>query len=271
MIFGVISAIPFIFVITKKLRDFLYEIFLFKGLSIRVIDRVSYRGNSNFVIKTAFVGKEDVIVDEVIVESKLTYPGRFGGLLAWLQLGIGYISDNVEGLNTVLGRSYPYIGFMAVPCHRIKNAYIRKPLSAIWGMVILYYFVIFLFPLFWVVLSWGPYQELRLFSGDENVRLSKKGSEIELKRPFILKQGFEECLTISYGPPLLYYPLLKSRVFVKNAKISYVKEPPKLRRTKLPRNGEFIWKATDILKVKICGKVIRYPVELGVSYANIHL
>ncbi len=271
MIFAVISSIPFVFVITKKLRGLLYEIFLFKGLSIRVIDRVSSRGSSNIVIKTAFVGKEDVIVDEIIVESKLTYPDRFGGLLAWLRLGIGYISDDVEGLNTVLGRSYPYIGFIAIPCHRIKKAYIRKPVSAIWGIIILYYFVIFLFPPFWVVLSWGPYQELRLFSGDEKVKLSKKGSEVELERPFILKQGFEEHLTISYGQPLLYYPLLKSRVFLKNAKISYVKEPSKLRGGKLPRNGEFIWKATDILKVKMCGKVIRYPVELGVSYVTIYL
>lgn len=271
VILGVVAVLPFIFVMINKVRDFSYEIFLFKGLSIRAIDRVSHRGTSHVVIKMAFAGKEDIIVDEVVVQSKLTYPRRFGGVLAWLQLGIGYVLDDVEGLDTVLGRSSPYIGLLAVPSHRIKNAYIRKPLNAIWGMLILFYFIIYLFPLFWPVLYWGPYQELRLFSRDEKVVLSKKDSKVQLKRPFILKPGFEKCLTISYGPSSLYYTFFRSKVLVKNAKISYVKEPAKLRGIKLPRNDEFTWKATDILQVKLCGKVIRYPVKLGVSYANIHL
>ena len=271
VILGVVAVLPFIFVMINKVRDFSYEIFLFKGLSIRAIDRVSHRGTSHVVIKMAFAGKEDIIVDEVVVQSKLTYPRRFGGVLAWLQLGIGYVLDDVEGLDTVLGRSSPYIGLLAVPSHRIKNAYIRKPLNAIWGMLILCYFIIFLFPPFLPILFWGPYQELRLFSANEEVRLSKKGSKVELERPFILKPGFEKCFTISYRSSSLYYAFFRSKVIVKNAKISYVKEPSKLRGLRLPRNNEFTWKVTDILRVNVCGKMKRYPVKLGDSYVNIHL
>jgi hypothetical protein len=272
LILAVVPVASLVYVGINKLRALVDEVFLFKGLSIRVIDRVLDRGATRVVLKMAFVGEGDIVIDEVVVESKLTYPRRCGGLFAWLQLGSGYILDDVEGLNTVLGRSPPYIGLWGVPLHKIKNRYIRRPLSAIWGVFILCYFVFFVvFPLFWLILYWGPYQELRLLSGDEKVVLSKKEDKVQLGRPFIVKQGFEQHLTLNYRAPSLYYTFFWSRQFVKDAKVSYVKAPSKLRRIKLPRKDEFTWKGTDILRVKISGKGRRYTVNLGVNYANIHL
>lgn len=271
IILGIVPVILILFQVIPRLWNFLYEILRFRNLSIHAIGRTSYRGIPHIMIKIALVGKEDMIVNEVFMKSKLSYSRRFEGFWAWLQLGIGYVLDDVEGLNTVLGRSSPYIGLIAIPFHRIKKAYIRKPLSLLWGMFILWYFIIFLFPPFLPILFWGPYQELRLFSGNKEVRLSKKGSKVELERPFILKPGFEKCFTISYRSSSLYYPFFSSKVIVKNAKISYVKERSKLRGIRLPRNNEFTWKVTDILRVNVCGKMKRYPVKLGESYVNIHL
>lgn len=272
LILGVVPVASLLYVGINKVRYFIYAVFLFKGLSIRVIDRVLYRGVSHVVLKMAFVGEGDIIIDEVVVESRLTYPRRCGGLFAWLQLGSGYVLDDVEGLNTVLGRSPPYIGLWGIPFHKIKNRYIRRPFSAIWGVFILCYFILFLVcPLFWLILYWGPYQELRLFSGDEKVVLSKKEDKAQLRRPFIVKPGFEEYLTINYRAPSLYYPFFWSRQFVKGARVSYVKGPSKLGGIKLPRKDEFTWKGTDILRVKMSGKGRRYTVNLGVNYANIHV
>jgi len=179
----------------------------------------------------------------------------------------------VEGLNNVLGSSSPSLTtwIPSAPVHRINISYIRKPLGAIFGLVTFYYFIVFFFPLFWPFLFIGPYREFRLFSGNEKVRLLEKDSKRELERPFILKSG-ENSFTISYRPSLYFIPLLVvPKLFIKNAKISYVKEPPRLRMIKLPRNNGFGWKANDILRVKVSGKMRRYSVKLGASYANIHI
>ena len=271
IILGSVPVIIILFQIVPRVWNFLYQILRFRNLSIRAIGKTSYRGIPHITIKIALVGKEDMIVNEVFLQSKLSYSRRFEGCKAWLQLGIGYVLDDVEGLNTVLGRSDPYIGLMAAPFHRINKAYIRKPLSLIWGMFILFYFIIFLFPPFWPVLYWGPYQELRIFSRNEEMRLSKKGSRVELERPFILKPGFENYFTISCRSSSLYYPFFWSKVIVKNAKISYVKGPSNLGGIRLPRNNEFIWKEKGILRVNISGKIRRYPIELGESYVSLHL
>jgi hypothetical protein len=271
IIVGAVPVILILFQVIPRVWNFLYEILRFKNLSIRVIGRTSLRGKPNIMIKVALVGKEDVIVNEVSMQSKLLYPSRFEGFLEWWRLGIAYVLDDVEGLNTVLGKSSPYIGLMALPFHRIDNAYIRKPFSVLWGAIILSYSIIFLFPPFLPVLFWGPYQELRLVSGNEEVKLSEQGSKVELERPFILKPGFEKCFTISYGSSSLYYAFFWSKVILGNAKISYVKEPSKLRGLRLPRSNEFIWKANGILKVNVCGKVRKYPVELGDSYVKVKL
>lgn len=271
IVIGAVPVILILFQVIPRVWSFLYEILRFKNLSIRAIGRTSYRGRPNIMIKTALVGKEDMIVNEVSMQSKLSYSSRFEGFRGWWRLGIAYVLDDVQGLNTVLGTSTPYIGLMAVPFHRINKAYIRKPFSFLWGILILYYCIIFLFPPFLPILFWGPFQELRLFSGNEEVKLSKKGSKVELERPFILKPGFEKYFTISYTSSSLYYAFFRSKVILKNAKISYVKEPSKLRGLRLPRNNEFIWRVNDILRVNVSGKIRKYPVKLGDSYVRIKL
>jgi len=154
----VVTAIPVLFQSIRKLWNLLYEILSFRNLRIRAIGRRSYSGTPHVAINIAFTGKEDMIVDEVVIQSKLSYPRRIEGFFAWLQLGIGYLLDDVEGLNNVLGRSFPHITWIpSIPFHRINNSYIRKPLSAILGIVTFYYFIVFFFPLFWPFLFIGPY------------------------------------------------------------------------------------------------------------------
>ena len=267
-----VSGIPALFLLGKKVVGFFYGMVSFKNLGIRAIKRTSYSGIPHVTIKIAFAGREDIIVDEVVIQSKLSYPRRIDAIFAWLQLGIGYFLDDVEGLNNVLGKSPPYLTWIpSVPSHRINKLYIRKPLSAICGIVTFYYFIVCLFPLMWPILFMGPYVELRLFAGNEKVSLSEKDSNGESKRPFILKSGIDNIFTIGYQPSLYFNSVLMTKLFIGNAKVSYVKEPAKLRRTRLPRNNEFIWRVTDILRVKVKGKLRRYSVKLGGSYVNIHL
>ena len=202
----------------------------------------------------------------------MSYPRRYEAILAWLQLGIGYFLDDVEGLNNVLGRSFPYIAWIPnVPFHRINISYIRKPLNAILGIVTFYYFIISLFPLLWPFLFSGPYWELKLISGNEKINLSEKVNKVELKRPFIIKSGIENSYNLSYKPSLYFNTLFMTKSFLENAKVSYVREAPRLSSIKLPRSNEFIWKVTDVLRVKVSGKMRGYSVKLGSSYAIIKL
>jgi hypothetical protein len=244
----------------------------FRNLRIRAIGRTSYRGVPHVTIKMALGGKEDAVIDEVVVDSKLSYPRKIEGVLAWLQLGIGYLLDDVEGLNSVLGGALPPPTWIpVVPVHRIGNRYIRKPLSVVWGIITLYYFVICLFPLFLPFLFSGPYWELRLLAGNEMVSLLEKASKVELKRPFIVRAGGENMLTISYRPSLYFKSVLMTKLFLQNARVSYVNRPPGLRTIRLPRGNEFTWKVTDVVRVKVGGKMRRYSIKLEDGYANVYL
>lgn len=268
---GALAAIPILVQIITGVRNFFYEILSLRNLSIRVMGRTSYHGIPHVTIKSALIGEGDMIVNEVVIQSKLKHTRGIEGVWDWLRLITGYFSDDVEGLNNVLGRSFPSIVWIPVfPFHIINRWYIRKPLNVISGIITLWYFLICWIPLLWPLLLGGPYQELRLYSGNEDIRLSEKGSKLELKRPFIIKAG-EGIFTIGYRPSLLYFnTLFTLKVFINNAKVLYVQEAPKLGKTKLPRNGGFTWKVTDVLRVKIRGKIRGYPVKLGDSYVSIH-
>jgi len=268
-----LAALPILFQIITRVGNFFYEILSLKNLSIRVMRRRSYRGVPHVTIKSALVGKGELIVNEVVIESKLKYTRGIEGVWAWLRLITGYFLDDVEGLNNVLGRSFPSIVWIPVlPFHTINRWYVRKPLNVISGIITVWYFLICWLPPLWPLLLSGPYQELRLYSGDEDIKLSEKISKVELKRPFIIKAGFERDFSIGYRPSLLYFnTFFKQKVFIKNARVLYVKGAPKLGKTELPRSSGFTWKVTDILRVKIRGKVRGYPVKLGDSYVGIHL
>lgn len=269
-ILGAVSAIPVVFQIVKRTWNFLYETFSFKHLKLRATGRALYSGTPRVTIKIALTGHEDIIVDEVAVQSRLSYPRRIEGALAWVRLGIGYFLDDVEGLSNVIGRSFPTITWIPTfPFHRISNPYIRKPLNVILGLVVFYYVILFLVPPFWPLLFVGPYWELKLFSGNENVRLSDKDSKAELERPFIIKPGVESSFAVSYKPSLYITSIFMTKLFIESTKILFVKEPPRIRRIRLPRNSEFTWKVTDILRVKLSGKMNWYSVKLGTGCANV--
>jgi len=269
---GAASFIPVLVKIINVGWNFLYELLSLKNLSIRAIGEISHSDIHNVMTKMAFVGKDDVIIDEVFVYSKLRYQRRIEGPLAWMQVVVGYLRDDVEGLSNVLGKSIEsYLWIFIFPFHRIKRPYIRKPLSILWGLVILYYFLMCLLPPLWPVLFSGPYYALSMLSENGKVKLSKKGSKMELARPFILKSGSEEYFRICYelSEPC-YQTIFGQKVFVEHAEVSYVKAASKLRIIRLPDKNEFTWKVNDNLRVKIRGKMRRYHVKLGESYMNIN-
>lgn len=267
-VLAVVSAIPIILHALRKLFYSLYELLSFQNLGMRSVGRRSYGGIPHVDIKIALSGQQDLIVDEVVIHSKLLYPRRIEAVFAWLQLGIGYLTDDSEGLNTVLGRSFPSITWIpSAPFHKIGNPYIRKPLNILLGIITFYYFTVFLFPVFWPFLFSGPYWELKLYSGNENIRFSEKDTKAEVKRPFIIKSGVENNFVISYQPSLYINTMLMTKLFIENGKILYVKEPPRFRKLTLPRENEFTWKAIDVLRVRVSGKMRKYSVKLGASYA----
>jgi len=275
IILAILGAASFIPVVIKMVNvgwNFFYGLLSFKNISIRGIGEISHRGMPNIMTKMAFVGKEDAIVEELVVHSRLKYQRRIEGVLAWIQLLVGYFRDDVEGLSNVSGKSTTSFLWIQqpFPFSRINRPPIRKPLNILWGLFHLYYFCLCLFPPLWPMLFSGPYYALNMLSEDEKVRLSKKGSEVELERPFILKSGFEEYCRVAYRPSQLFFvTIFGQRVFLKDAKISYVKEASKLRIIRLPGKNEFTWKVVDNLRLKVRGKMRRYSVELGESYVNI--
>ncbi len=270
LVVGVFSVIPIIIHGIIRLRILLSSALSYKHLRVKAIGRRSYSGYPHVTIKIAFTGTEEIIIDELNIQSKLSYPRRIDAVFAWLQLGIGYILDDVEGLKNVLGNSFPTLSWLpSGPIHRINNAFIRKPISFILGIYVFYYLIISILPIFWIFLFAGPYAELRLFSGNERVRLLEKGKEDEEIRPFILKSGTESTFNMSYKPSLFYNLLFGQKMVFPDAKIFYLKRTPRFRKLKLPHGDDFCWKVIDILRIKVSGKWREYNVNLGASYANI--
>ncbi|MFC2067117.1 hypothetical protein ACFLUO_08765 [Chloroflexota bacterium] len=177
-------------------------------------------------------------------------------ILAWLLLIKGFITDDVVGLNTVLGKNTLDTTWIPTfPVYRIGNKFIRIPLSFLLGLITLYFFAAYaIFPLFWPLLWAGPYKEFKLFSLNEDIILKRPNMAIET--PFIINPGDEYYMTIIYKPILKIW-----MTYFYDAKVSYLKNYPMWRKSSLPLPSQYVWANFETLKVKVNNRWRQYKVN----------
>ena len=220
-------------------------------------------------LKVAYAEDKKLIIQELSVRTSLVYVSAEEGVLAWIKLAQGYFTDDLSGLQTVFGQTFPSSTWIiGGPVHRIKNKYVRKPLSVLLGLITLYFFVFCLIPLFWPLLWSGPYREFHQIARDQSLTLFK--GKTKVTRPFILEAGTEGQFDLEYSnsPEI---SAGKNGSPLPGAKIRYVNQIPAAKLFKLPRANEFIWRSEVSLYVKVNDLWGIYPLESGTEMVLLEL
>jgi hypothetical protein len=257
----ILGAIPALFAIIKYILIMWSRIsgFKFGGLAIRPVSLQKTGDSKKVTLKVAYVGDKKLIIQELSLKNKLVYRSVKERLLAWVKLAHGYFTDDVVGLQTVFDHVFPSSTWIiGGPVYRIKNKYLRKPLSILLGAVTVYFFIFYLIPVFWPMLWSGPYREIQQIARDENLNLHRNG--VKLTRPFILDPGTEDQLDLAYSISSMIL-VMRNGVPLPEAKIRYTNESPTIKSYKLPRPNEFIWKLEVSLHVRVNEVWGVYPIE----------
>jgi len=226
----------------------------FSDLAIRMIPDESMRTSPEATLKIAHAGNNPLIVEAVSIRSRLSTLQRVDRLLAWPQLIRGYFADDIEGLQTVLGTMYPTSTWIpAWPVHKIENSYVRKAVSYSFGLYMLWFS---LNPVTWLFVLTGPYVRFQLVASDEAIQIKDANGNNQIT-PFLLTPHLDQYFHISYQLSL------KAQGFSAETPWKYIQEVPKRALFRLPRRNEFVWRAEELLLVRVRGKWRKYPISLG--------
>lgn len=246
----------------------------FKKAKVEGVKRKKDRTEVRLYIKIP--GEEDLDITGVTVRLRLT-TGRDRGLSAWMRLIVGYFTDDIDGLQTVIGTKMPYyLWIPAVPVYRIKWSLLRKGISFLFGLFTAYYAIwwacvntiIFFLPIpvlaaFWLKDGWfgGPYRELNLEVHHRDITI--KG-DLGWKDPMPTLEsgegGNKLCLSYSVSE-CRATGILFGEDF--RLPCSYVEKPRVWRPVRLPHRGEFVFLAREDLVLQVEGKARKYRINLG--------
>ncbi len=270
-----LSLIPVFFAIVKYWQIAWHHFSFGPGdgtFSARALRTETKDDNTTVVLKSAYTGDKKLIVKDITIKSRLTYLSGNERVFAWLKLAIGYFTDDMIGLQTVFGHVLPSTTWIiGGPVYRIKNRYIRKPLSILLGIITTYFFMVYLIPVFWPLLWLGPYLEFQQIARDETITL-RKGT-LKLTRPFILDSATEEELQLDYHPSSMV-PSLGNGSPLPKVKINEVKELPELEPTRLPQTTQFLWRTEVSLYITVNLDNLDwyvYRIGLGTGVVNLVL
>jgi hypothetical protein len=270
IILAVLCLIPVIYAINRYVQIITDEkVFDLSstGLAIRPLKIVTIDDNTEVTLKVAYIGAKKVIIEDLYLKSRLTYLSGHERILAWIKLAVGYFADDVVGLKTVNGRmSRSSTWIIGGPVYNIENKYVRKSVSALLGLVTVWFFVFYLLPAFWPLLWSGPYLRFQQIAADENLKIFR--GKAKLTTPFILDPGMEEQMTVQYRPSSMI-PTLGSSSQALNAKMIPANEPLETKPYRLPRPSEFTWKTECSLYVRVESN--KYRVDLGTGIVQLEL
>ena len=211
-------------------------------LGIAVIEHD--KNNQKVKIKIAYAGSNPQIVRKIELTSSLSLAAGKDSLLAWVQLARGYLTDDWEGLQTVFWQRFA----------RKEPVWIRKPVNIILGIVFSLLIISLLFnPLGWIMLLFGPYNNLKIVSSDVNTKEMQTGAN--KVPPFLIKPSEESEFLIDYSLSI------KSRHFAPT-KAEYVRDMPEKPLWKLPRPGHHILRGKVKLLIKTPGLLATYRINL---------
>lgn len=201
--------------------------------------------NQKVKIKIAYAGSSSLIIKGVELTSILSLASSKERIISWFQLARGYLTDDWEGLQTVLGQKYA----------RKEPVWLRKTLNLILGILLSLIIISLLYnPFGWIILLIGPYSSLRIISSDVNTKDIQSGANQVL--PFLIKPAEEREFLIDYTFAV------KSRNFT-STKAKYVLDMPEKSLWKLPRPGHLILRGNVKLLIKTSGLFATHRINLG--------
>jgi len=212
-------------------------------LDVAVIEQDT--NNQKIKIKIAYAGSSPLIVRRIELTSVLSLASSKERLLAWFQLARGYLTDDWEGLQTVLGQSFA----------RKEPVWLRKTVNLILGILFSLFIISLLYnPFGWIILFIGPHSNLRIIASDVNTKEIQTGTDQVL--PFLIKSSEEKEFLIEYAFSV------KSRYFP-STKAKYVRDMPEKSLWKLPRPGHLVLQGNVKLLIKTSGLWAAHRINLG--------
>ncbi|MBN2238750.1 MAG: hypothetical protein JW712_03170 [Dehalococcoidales bacterium] len=255
----VIPLIPLLPMVLKGCYELIRKLInqvLYQDIALRV-EYLTQRGKNIWLkAKIAYVGENDLIVETIDINSYLIFSKNYERIQYWVKIIIGYLTDDREGLKNVIGNNlFGCIWIFGLPVHRIRNRYLRKPISVILGIILLLYCLYLLInPIGWLFLWIGPLWQIQLEAKDRNVKIME--NKIVIKRPFKISNQ-DKTYDIIYAPKVKY-----AYTYLDDAKYKHVKTESVLKWYRLPKDDQFTLYSVDHIHIKITGKFRKYKLKL---------
>lgn len=243
-----IASIPGIIVIIYKLfvtfTGFSPLSYTRPNLDISVIEQ--YENEQKIKIKMAYIGIRPLIIKRVELKSTLDLRNVGERFRSWFQLSRGHITDDVLGLQTVLGQKYS----------RKEPVWLRKIFNIIFGILLYVMLISFIYnPFGWIsLLLFSAYNSVKIRSSEVNVK--ELQPENNRTTPFLIKPAEEKEFL------LIYTFSVRSKSFkpTKAEVFHGILDNP---LWKLPRPGHHILRGNVKLIIQTSGWLSRYCLNLG--------
>lgn len=211
-------------------------------LDVSVIEHE--KNNQKVKIKIAYAGSSPLIVKRIELTSSLSLASRKERFRAWFQIARGYLTDDWEGLQAVLGQRFI----------RKEPVWFRKSFNIIIGITFSLLILSLIYhPFGLIMLLIGPYSDVKIKSSNINIEDVQSGIKI---LPFLIGSAEEREFLIDYTFAV------KSKLFIPT-KAEYVQDKPKNPLWKLPRPGRHVLRGNVKLLIKTQGLLATYRINLG--------
>jgi hypothetical protein len=208
------------------------------------------------MVKLAYSGSVSLVVSEMRLRSHLDFPNNRYRIVSWFQLLRGYLTNDIEGLQAMLG---PRLVLAKSPFARIGNIII----GILWLVLLLSWLYS---PIGWLaILLAAPNVPVELSASDDQIQLVDMVTKNKKNRPLLVKPGQEAEYMLSYRFSV------NGIGFQRNYQADYVNanEIPQKPVCKLPRPREFVRRTEEKLLLKAGNRWVTYSVTLGERFVRL--
>lgn len=239
----VVPLVPFLIVGAAKATRFINRFVRNNDVSCRVLNHHRENDIWSTEIKVAYVGEKPAILSDILFSYELEQPSPGDSFMQWVNIAMGYLTCDMQGLTTILGtKDYEFAPPMV---HLWKSRWTKYPMSVLVGLYFSYFILLALLlsptliPL--ALLGSGPYGRFALSSTASSMSITY-AEGIALELPFVLNQGDERILELKYRVGL------SAKGFPADTPYQFLTEWPK-RTFRPPKPGNFAWRGRGTLSV----------------------
>jgi len=257
IIVGVVSLYP-LYQLGKRGVGFLRDRMSYPDLAIGVVaDNNRANRVGQIEVKIAYGGDKQLVVHGLRFRITLRYRNWQEKMLAWLQLIVGFLTNDGEGLREFIGPQY-----IRTATASKNRAWMIRVLNLVDGVMWFTLFASLLFsPFGWLflLLAW-PYDSRQLNASDLQIRMIDNVNGNEIGRPILLKPDTEREFVLVYD-----YTLTRRHTpegFPGNTRMEYIDHVAQRPWWRLPRAAHGAWLAEEVLYVRTRNRWSAYKVSL---------